>query len=193
MDGQGNASSSSMSSSSLGGQHSNGQSTSATSDLSQTYEYFNSSQPSLGVGSGNTATNQSQSGGYIDSNSQQSIYGHEIYGINQQQIQQLQQLRKMDDIHTQSQYSQSSMTSKSTIQSAPAAMGDTMMLQQLGFTSAPTDSTMTTGNEMMTPEAQWGEYEFCVLCSVRKAPNGRVIFDIHSYEDEHLWGEQMMD
>lgn len=159
MDGQGNASSSSMSSSSLGGQHSNGQSTSATSDPSQTFEYYNSSQPSLGLGN-NTVTNQSQSG-FIDSNSQQSIYGHDIYG-NNQQLQQLHQLRKMDDVQTQSQYSQSGMTSKATIQSAPAAMGDTMMLQQLGFTSAPTDSTMT-GNEMMTPEAQWGEYEFCVF------------------------------
>lgn len=161
MDGQGNASSSSMSSSSFGGRYSNGQSTSATSDPSQTFDYYNSSQPSLD-GGGNTATNQSQSG-FIDPDSQQSMYGHDIYG-NSQQIQQLHQLGKMDGSLSQSQYTQPGMTSKSTIQSAPAAMGDTMMLQQLGFTSAPTDSTMT-GNDMMTPEAQWGKYEFYVCVS----------------------------
>ena len=185
MNDQGNASSSSMSSSSLGGQHSNGQSTSATSDPSQPFEYYNSSQPSLGVGN-NTATNQLQSG-LIDPDSQQSLYGHDIYA-NNQQIQQLHQLRKMDDSLTQSQFAQSGMTSKSTIQSAPAAMGDTMMLQQLGFTSAPIDSTMT-GNEMMTPEAQWGEYEFGGCVFVRKPrTDGWVIF-IRTRNVQHLWGK----
>lgn len=161
MEGLGNASSSSMSSSSLGGHHSNGQSTSATSDPSQNYEYHNSSQVSLSGGGGEgggsgMARNHPQSA-FFDPNSQQSMLAHEIYG-NNQQIQQFQQSGKMDDSLTQFQYTQPEMTSKSTTQSAPAAMGDTMMLKQMGFTSAPADSIMT-GSEMMTPEAQWGEYQ----------------------------------